>query len=238
MWWSAWPTSGPPPVLCTRAEFDAMVADLVAADLVDDATTLYWDLRPSVRYPTVEFRVADTCTDLDDAVLHAALARSLVRTLAGRLAAGAPVPDVTDAYLRAARWRAARFGTDGELCDPVSGGLVPAPLAFRNFLHELEPDLREHDEYRTVRELLNGLLARGTSARQQRSCYAASGDLRDVVRWLVSRTGSVLAPVPPVAAADEPLTPRTEAPAPAAHRPRTRRRRPAGAAPHRSRPSR
>jgi carboxylate-amine ligase len=76
MWWSMWPSSGVPPVLRSVAEYEQVVADLVAGGLIDDASTLYWDIRPSMRYPTMEFRVADVCTDIEDAVLHAGLVRA------------------------------------------------------------------------------------------------------------------------------------------------------------------
>jgi YbdK family carboxylate-amine ligase len=87
MWWANWPTAGPPPTFASVDAYHRMVADLSAGGLIDDASTLYWDVRPSTRYPTLESRVGDVCTDIDDAVLHATLIRSLVRTLV--LAGGA-----------------------------------------------------------------------------------------------------------------------------------------------------
>jgi carboxylate-amine ligase len=185
MWWSLWPTAGLPPVLHSVEEFDAVVADLVGGGLIDDASTLYWDVRPSLRYPTVEFRAADVCTDLDDAVLQAALVRSLVRTLADRPTAPAPV---SEAALAAARWRAARYGLGGELCDPTTGAVVPAAVAVRRLVERLEPDLRDSGEYAEVCDLLTALLARGTSADRQRQVMAATGDLRAVVAEMARST--------------------------------------------------
>jgi carboxylate-amine ligase len=187
MWWSMWPTSGAPPLLPSVEAYEKLVADLTAGGIIDDASTLYWDVRPSIRYPTLEFRAADVCTDIDDAVLYAALVRSLVRTLAREL--DRDVPDLSDATITAARWRAARDGIGGELCDPISGAVLPAALVIRRVAAQLEPDLREHGEFDAVSRLLTRVLDRGTSADFQRSQFASSRDLRQMVRSLVRATG-------------------------------------------------
>lgn len=99
------------PWLPVLVAFDALVADLVRAGAIDDATHLYWDARPSVRYPTLEFRVGDVCPSVDVAVLYAALARSLTRTfVAAAQREKDAAPDVRPEVLRIARWRAARHG--------------------------------------------------------------------------------------------------------------------------------
>jgi len=135
--------------------------------------------------PTLEFRLADVCTDLDDAVLHAALVRSLVRVLAGRAACGVPCPQPRPELLRAARWRAALDGISGQLFDPVLCTLVDARLAVGRLLAELEEDLRTHGEWNEVAELVNRLFARGTSAARQRRTWLRTGDRRAVAARLV-----------------------------------------------------
>ncbi|SDX53449.1 carboxylate-amine ligase [Geodermatophilus africanus] len=184
-WWTRWPNAGAPERIGDGAAFRALVEGLVASGVVKDATHLYWDVRPSVRWPTLEFRLGDVCTLVDDAVLFAALVRSLVRVLAGRAAREEPVPDVRPELMRAARWRAARHGLDGELFDPVARRLVPAGQAVAALLAELEEDLRSHREWSEVRELLTGLQRRGTSAARQRRVLARTGDSRAVVAAVV-----------------------------------------------------
>jgi carboxylate-amine ligase len=186
MLWSMWPTSGVPPRFPSIAAYERLLADLIACGLIDDATTLYWDIRPSSRYPTLEFRAADVCTVVDDAVLYAALVRSLVRTVARRL--DHEVHEPSDATIAAARWRSARHGIRGELCDPRSGAVLPAPLVIRRVVAELEPDLREHDEFEEIDELVTHVLDRGTSADHQRAHFAAGRDLRQLVRSLATTT--------------------------------------------------
>ena len=176
-----WPQGGLPPRLQSAQHYRDLVAQLVVMGLVDEASMVLWELRPSQRYPTLEFRIADMCTDVDDAVLYAGLVRSLVRVLAGRVATGIDDRDVDDVVLRAARWRAARFGLGGELWSPRRRTVVPAALAVADLWSELEADLEAHEEAAELRELLDRLLVQGTSAARQRRVFETSGDLDAVV---------------------------------------------------------
>jgi carboxylate-amine ligase len=184
-WWSRWPITGAPGYFGSAERFSEVVDGLVASGVIGDGSHLYWDLRPSWHLPTIEFRLADVCTTLDDAVLHAGVVRSLVRVLAGRAERGEPCPQPRPELLRAARWRAARHGLDGELFDPVQETLVDARVAVRRLLAELEGDLRAHGEWEEVGELVQGLLARGTSAARQRRTWLRTGDLRAVAESVV-----------------------------------------------------
>ncbi|WP_347057469.1 glutamate--cysteine ligase [Blastococcus sp. HT6-30] len=187
--WGRWPHTGIPEAQGSAERFQEVVTGLVDAGVIGDASHLYWDVRPSSHLPTVEFRLADVCTDLDDAVLHAALVASLVRVLAGRAQRGEPVPPVRTELLRAARWRAARDGLDGQLFDPVAGTLVPARDAVDGLLAELADDLADRGEEDEVRDLVHRLVARGTSATRQRTTWRRTGDLREVAAAVV-REGS------------------------------------------------
>lgn len=187
-WLALWPQGGLPPRFDTAADYTTTVAALAASGLVDDGTALLWDLRPSSRYPTLEFRIADMCPDLDDVVLYAALVRSLVRTLGERVQGGAPPHDVPDAVLRAARWRAARYGLTDTLWSPGQSALVPAGIAVDELLAELRDDLEARGEYDTVADLLARLRSRGSSAERQRATLTSTGQLDAVVRELVELT--------------------------------------------------
>ncbi|MCW2702571.1 MAG: putative Carboxylate-amine ligase [Blastococcus sp.] len=185
LWWARWPTTGAPEYLGGAERFTEVVAGLVASGAVADSSHLYWDVRPSYHLPTVEFRLADVCTDLDAAILHAALVRSLVRTLAGRAERGEPCPQPRPELLRAARWRAARHGISDTLFDPVLGALIDARVAVRRLLSELQEDLRDHDEWTEVGDLVSRLLSRGTSASRQRRTWLRTGDRREVAAGIV-----------------------------------------------------
>jgi len=185
MWWSMWPISGVPPLPPSVAAYQRVAADLIAGGIIDDASTLYWDVRPSNRYPTLEFRAADNCTDIDDAVLHAGLVRSLVRTLARGLERDALRYRMRRSLRRGGSPRATGFGG---LFDPVSGAFMPAALVIRRVVAQLEPDLREHGEFDSISRMVARVLNRGTSADLQRAQFAAGRDLRQVVQCLVRAT--------------------------------------------------
>jgi carboxylate-amine ligase len=183
-----WPQGGPPPVLASADEYLSLVAQLTETGLIDEPSELLWELRPSARYPTLEFRVADMCPDIDDVVLHAGLVRSLVRTLIKRVADGVPAPSVPDSVLIAARWRAARYGLTGSLWSVRRSALAPAVIIVEELWQELEPDLAAHGEDHQLRGLLQQVLQRGTSATRQRRVFAETGSLFDVVNDGVLRT--------------------------------------------------
>jgi carboxylate-amine ligase len=161
------------------------VRDLVATGVISDAGMIYFDVRPSARFPTLEIRVADACPVLDDVVLIAALARALV-SITAELASDEP-PQIYP-LMRAATWRAARSGLDDELVHPQTGHAGPAAVAVRALLAHVRPHLEKRGEWATVESLTAALLARGTSARRQRAVLARGGDLRAVVASVVAET--------------------------------------------------
>lgn len=177
-----WPQGGIPPYLSSAQDYHQMVDTLVATGIVGEAGELLWELRPSARYPTLEFRIGDTCPDIDDVVLFAGLVRSLVRTLLGRVADGAEAHRLPGSILLAMRWRAARHGLTGRLWSVQQQALAPASVVVGELWRELEPDLLRHDEHLLLRVLLEQLLRRGTSAARQRRILAETGSLLDVVR--------------------------------------------------------
>ena len=190
MWFARFPVTGSQEVLGSRAEYDRVVDELVATGVVDDARGLYWDARPSLLYPTVEVRVADACPRLDDAVLQAGLTRALVRVAAAEAVRGTPFPAPRPEVVRAARWRAARFGTAGRLVDLRSGALVPAEQLVRELLDRLRDDLDETGDGDEVRALAEQALSRGTSAVEQRRTAQSAG-MPAVLRALVEQTSAV-----------------------------------------------
>lgn len=188
VWFDRWPTSGAPATLGSRSAYDALVAQLVACGTIDDASHLYWDARPSMRYPTLEFRVADVCPSVDDAVLYAALARSLTRTLSAQAADGGPVPEVRPEVLRAARWHAARHGLSRHLVHPERWELRPASEVVGVLMALLRPDLEDHDEWGEVSRRITIVAAEGTAAARYRRMMERTGDLKAVTAAAVAET--------------------------------------------------
>jgi YbdK family carboxylate-amine ligase len=189
LWFARFPVTGSQEVLRTRAAYDALVEDLVASGVVDDARGLYWDARPSTLYPTVEVRVLDACPRLDDAVLLTGLSRALVRVCAREAQRELPFPAPRPELQRAARWRAARCGLEARLVDTRRATKVPAAQLVRELLERVREDLEGTGDWDEVSGLTEQLLARGTSAAQQRRTAAGHG-LSAVTRELVEQTTS------------------------------------------------
>jgi carboxylate-amine ligase len=183
--WTRWPTSGTAEPFGSAAEYRRVSETLMRLGAAFDEGMLYYDARLSASYPTVEIRVADTCTDVDDGVLVAALARALVETLAP---GGAPADPPRSDLLRAAWWRAARYGLSGHLVHPVTWDLVPAVEALNALVEAVGPALAEAGDTTLVAEGLARLATNGNGARRQRQAFERTGDLQGVVADLVSRT--------------------------------------------------
>lgn len=182
------PVTGVPPALASRSEYDRLVEELVATGSMADATRLYWDVRPSARFPTVEFRISDVCLTVDEATMAAGLARSLVRTCHAQEVAGEPLRVVSSEVMRSARWRAARDGLRGELFDLAAGRAKPAAEVVDALLALLRPDLEEAGEWDEVSALVAQTLARGTGADRQREVFQRTRSMVDLVHWLAAET--------------------------------------------------
>jgi glutamate---cysteine ligase / carboxylate-amine ligase len=183
--WARWPLTGTPERLASRAEYDRLVADLQAVDALSDATFLYWDVRPSARYETLEFRMADAALGVDDAVMVAGLCRALVRTAAADAATGRPPAPLRSELYQAARWRAARYGVEGALVDLADRTTAPAADVVGNLLARLRPALEVDGDWDEVDALVDGALHGGNGAVRQRAALARRGDLDDVLALLL-----------------------------------------------------
>jgi carboxylate-amine ligase len=188
--WTRWPTAGTAEPYGSAAEYHRVSDTLIRVGAALDDGMLYYDARLSATYPTVEIRVADTCTDVDDAVLAAALARGLVETLAER---SEPRDPARSDLLRAAWWRAARYGLTGDLVHPLTWDRVPAAEALRALAEEVGPALESAGDSALVDDGLARLATSGTGARRQRQAFERTGDLQGVVADLLTRTAEAAA---------------------------------------------
>ncbi len=183
-----WPTTGVPMTFGGDAEYRRLVATLVAAGAIEDATKLYWDVRPSVRFPTLEFRVADVCLTVDDAVTLTGLVDALVGTARQDVAARVPMSDARHELLEAAVWRAARWGLGDRLIDVNAGELRPAPDVVESLVASLRGALEDAGNWTRVREGVDRLLIDGTGADRQRAILRRTGDINDVVEFIAAQT--------------------------------------------------
>jgi carboxylate-amine ligase len=186
--WSRWPSGGPGDQFGSVEEYHATARRMVEWGASIDTGMLYFDVRLAAEFPTVEFRVADVCTEVDDAVLVALLTRALVVTEVERWREGvAHEPWRTD-LLKAAGWRAARFGVAGPLVHPGTAELAPTRTVVQALLEHCDEALVAAGDRSRVGDLFERMLARGNGAVRQRSARAAHDDLAGVVADLADRT--------------------------------------------------
>jgi carboxylate-amine ligase len=191
----ALPRTGIPERFNSHAEYRRHVQILVEAGIIEDASRIWWDLRPSSRYPTLETRVMDVCTTLDDTLALAALNVCILRMLYRLRRRNQRWRIYTPMLLRENRWRAMRYSFEEGLIDLALGRVVP----FAELLEELiELTAEDAAELGCEAQLehLREILRRGTSAHRQEAVYrdrlAGGGDeqaaQRAVVDFLVDET--------------------------------------------------
>lgn len=186
--WRRWPMAGTPEVFESRADYDRLLEDLLATRSIDAPARVYFDVRPSARFPTLELRVTDVCLTVDEAVMIAGLVRGMARAAHAQALSGEPLPVVRSELLRAATWRAARHGVDDELVDALTARAAPAGDVVASLLAFARPALEDAGDWDDVSALVERTLAAGTGAARQRRAYERAGSLRDVVDLVVAET--------------------------------------------------
>ncbi|MCP4494576.1 MAG: carboxylate-amine ligase [Gammaproteobacteria bacterium] len=193
--WNELPRTGLPPQFDSYGEYRRMVATLINTGVIEDATKLWWDIRPSEKFPTLEMRMTDICTRMEDAICIAAFYRCVLRML-WRLRRGNQRWRQYDRFMVSEnRWRASRYGIDEGLIDFGKAAIIP----FDELLEELIELIREDAElFDCVTEVEHAreILKRGTSAHKQTAVWhkareAGKADteaLQDVVDMLIEET--------------------------------------------------
>ena len=190
-----WPRTGIPEFFRDQADYDAFVARLVAAGTMRDASFLWWAIRPALRYPTLELRIADACTRAEDTLIIAALYRCLVRALVRDPSLAVPHDAHTRRLIDENRWRAKRDGMEAQFIDERDGGVRPLTAWLDELMAITAPDRAALGADRVLGRLPT-LLSRGSSAHAQLQAYEQARDggashdeaLRAVVDWLIPRT--------------------------------------------------
>ncbi|MBB5872142.1 carboxylate-amine ligase [Allocatelliglobosispora scoriae] len=186
MIWQRWPVAGPPPHFTSVEHYDETVMTLLSSGVLVDTGTVFWDMRPSLRHPTLEIRVADVPITAWESALYAAVIRALVMSVGPAIDRGEDAPFVRPEFMRAAYWRAARDGLDGDGIDVRTGTVVPMAAQVTTLVDGLRPILRDNGDHDLVDGWLEELLTIGGSAARQRAAAAERGDLADVVDHLIA----------------------------------------------------
>lgn len=183
-----WTFAGTPHVFNSRKDYDELVDALVKTESIEDATKIYWDVRPSGRFETLEFRVADVCLTIDEAVMIAGLCQALARTVYAEVQRNTAIKHARPELLRAAKWRAARYGLDADLILVADECAAPAREVIANLLDYVRPALEESGEWAEVSALVDETFARGNGATRQRAAYATNESYEDVVDFIIAET--------------------------------------------------
>lgn len=189
------PRAGLPQTFASAGEYRRMVDLLVKLGRIEDASKIWWDLRPSARFPTLELRITDVCTRLEDGIAIAALYQSIVAMLTSLKRRNQRWREYLPVLVAENRWLAQRYGASGELIDFGRRESVP----FAELVEELVALVGEEADRlgcRTEVERARTIAAEGTSAdRQLATFYSAveqghseEAALRAVVDHLIAET--------------------------------------------------
>lgn len=202
--WARWPSAGPTEQFGSVERYREVGRRMIASGAARDEGMLYFDARLSADHPTVEIRISDVCTDPDDGILVAGLVRGLVTRAAVELRVDGPPPEDDriatggeaefvwrSELLRAAQWRAARYGLSDGLLDPTTAELASARDVLTTLVDTVRDELEACGDLDLVRDGVARVLADGGAPRQRAAYERGGGDLSAVVDDLVVRTNAV-----------------------------------------------
>lgn len=181
------PTAGIPFHFNTWSEYEAYVADMLYTGVIDDISEIRWDVRPVARLGTVEMRICDGMSSLEDISAITALTQCLVHDMSLSLEAGNKIPVMPDWYRVENKWRAARYGLDAIIILNAQGDEMLVTDHLRSEIKRLTPVAEQlgcSDELQGIIRLIE----RGAEYQLQRSVFASSGgDFREIVKDNVAR---------------------------------------------------
>ena len=185
------PRTGLPELFRTNAQYDAYVTAMVRSGAMQDSSHLWWAIRPSQKYPTLELRAPDCCTRLDDAIAIAALYRALARYLYAHTEHNAELDVVDRSIAVENKWRAQRYGAQGTFVTRSGGVTVGEMLD-----GVLEQTAADADALACVDQVehCRAIIAEGTSADAQLRIFTENEHegveiaLHKVARWIRDAT--------------------------------------------------
>jgi carboxylate-amine ligase len=189
------PRTGLPETFDSWGEYQRHLAIMIHAGLIEDATKLWWDVRPSARYPTLEVRIADVCTRYEDGITVAAVYICLLRMLYRLKRTNQRWRRYSNMLVQENRWRAQRYGFDEGLVDFGKGDIVDYAALLEELIELTGEDAETFDCVQEIRHARQ-ILKRGTSAHRQLAIYEAAVNdgadkrqaLEKVVDFLIAET--------------------------------------------------
>ena len=200
MVFAAFPRSGPPPRFKDYADYAAVVGQLERTGCIADYTHIWWDIRLHPRLGTIEIRVCDATTRLEDVVALTAFCQALVKHYCERYERGETIPSYHRILTTENKWLAARYGLEAPVMDLATGRRNRVPIAqlIRRTLKEIEPHARELGSEREL-EGIRDILSRGNGSDRQLRIFNANHDIVEVVQEIADATEVEVAAAPAVA---------------------------------------
>jgi carboxylate-amine ligase len=169
-------------------QFQGYVDLLVKMNCIDNAKKIWWDVRPHPDFPTLEFRICDIPTRVDDTIAIAALFQAIVARLDGLIERNLGFRLYHRRLIQENKWRAIRYGLEGNLLDLGKQKEVPVKDLIRELLEFIDPVVDELGSRKEI-EHIHTILQRGTSADEQLEVFESTkGDLNAVVDMLMTNT--------------------------------------------------
>src|SRR5215210_1173441 len=195
MVFAAFPRSGPPPRFESYNDYAEVVGQLEKTGCIADYTHIWWDIRLHPKWGTVEVRICDAVTRVEDAVAIAAYCQALVKHYSELHDRGEPIPSFHRILTTENKWLAARYGLEAPVMDLATGrrNRVPVAQLIRRRLRDLEPHARELGSEREL-EGIREVLGRGNGADRQLRVFNANRDIVEVVREVANATEAAAVP--------------------------------------------
>ena len=192
MVFAAFPRAGPPPRFRDYADYADVVGQLERTGCIADYTHIWWDIRLHPRLGTIEIRICDAVTRIEDAVAITAYCQALVKHLCERYDAGEEIPSYHRILTSENKWLAARYGLEAPVIDLATGrrNRIPVAQLVRRTVKEIEPHARELGSEREL-EGIGELLARGNSSDRQLRIFNANRDIVEVVQEIANATEAI-----------------------------------------------
>ena len=158
------------------------------ANCIPDGSKIWWDVRPNWRYPTLEFRICDVCTRVDEAVCIAAILQAIIAKMWKLRRDNLTFRVYPADLIEENKWRAVRYGLDGKLIDLGKQVEMPARQLIRELIEWFIDDVMDELGSRKEVEYAYRILDEGTSADRQLATYRRTGDLTAVVDQVIGET--------------------------------------------------
>jgi glutamate---cysteine ligase / carboxylate-amine ligase len=182
------PRSGIPRTFHSWSEYTYLVDTLVRTNTIPDGSKIWWDVRPNASYPTLEFRICDVCTRVDEAVCIAAIFQAIIAKLWKLRRDNMTFRVYPFDLIEENKWRAVRYGLDGKLIDFGKQEELPARDLIRELVEWFIGDVIDELGSRREIEYVYRILQEGSSADRQIATYQRTGDFKAVVDQLIQET--------------------------------------------------